>query len=55
MLRRTLFNIIRLEHQQLEDQIAEEQRRPSPDGQRLSYLQAQENSLRREMESFPEP
>ena len=55
MLRRTLFNIIRQEHQHLEDQIAEEQRRPSPDGNRLKYLQQQEFSLRREMESFPEP
>ena len=55
MLRRTLFNIIRQEHQELEDQIAEERRRPSPDSNRLRFLQQQECSLRREMESFPEP
>ena len=54
MLRRTLFNIIRQEHRQLEDQIAEERRRPTPDRHRLTVLQQEEFSLRRELESFPE-
>lgn len=55
MLRATLFNIIRQECRQVENEIAEEERRPSPDRSRLTDLQKKEVSLRRELDSFPHP
>ena len=54
MLRRALFNIIRQEHDQLEDRIAQEQRQGPANDQHLSALRQEEQSLRREMELFSE-
>ena len=52
MLRDTLFSIIRCEHRQLEDEIAEEQKRPAPNGERLMALRLEAKSLRRELEHY---
>jgi hypothetical protein len=55
MLRKALFNIIRLEQRQLEEQIAEEQKRPAPDVGRLTALRREEKSLRQELEQYADP
>ena len=52
MLRDALFNIIRQERRQLEDEIAAEQTRADPDSARLSALRREESSLRRELERY---
>ena len=50
MLRNALFSFIRQEERQLEDQIAAEQKRPTPDAARLTALRQEARSLRRELE-----
>ncbi len=55
MLRKALFNIIRLEQRQLEERIAEEQKRPAPDVSRLTALRREEGHLRRELEQCADP
>jgi hypothetical protein len=52
MLRNVLFNIIRQEQRQLEDQIALEQEQAAPDQRRLSRLRQEAFSLRRELEHY---
>lgn len=52
MLRNALFRIIRLEHRQLEDEIANEQKRAAPDMARLSALRREASSLRRELDIY---
>lgn len=54
MLRNALFGIIRQEHRQLEDAIAEEQKRPAPDLARLTAMRREETSLRRELGFYAE-
>lgn len=54
MLRKALFNIIRQEQREVEDQLKVEERQPAPDGGLLTALRQQANSLRRELEHFPE-
>ncbi len=55
MLRKALFNIIRLEQRQLEERIVEEEKRPTPDVGRLVALRREESSLRRELEQCADP
>lgn len=54
MLRRALFNIIRQEAVEIEDELHREERLPAPDVSRLSALRKQAVNLRRELEHFPE-
>ncbi len=50
MLRKALFNIIRLEQGQVEERIAEEQKRSAPDVSRLNALHREQTDLRQELE-----
>lgn len=54
MLRKALFNIIRQEQRDVEDQLVEEERRPAPDVGRIVALRAEATDLRRELEHFPD-
>lgn len=54
MLRRALFNIIRQEHRDIEDRLVLEEKASSPDERRVSTLRHQADSLRQELEHFPE-
>lgn len=54
MLTKALFNIIRQEQREVEDELEREERRPAPDRGRIGVLRQQATSLRRELEHFPE-
>jgi len=54
MLRNALFNIIRQEQREIEDELEKEEHRPAPDIGRLAALRQQATNLRRELEHFPE-
>lgn len=54
MLRKALFNIIRQEQRQVEGQIEVEESSPSPDVRRVSSLRREADTLRQELEHFPE-
>ncbi|WP_199231792.1 hypothetical protein [Azospirillum sp. TSO35-2] len=52
MLRKALFNIIRQEQREVEDELEREEQRPAPDVRRLVGLRQEATSLRRELEHF---
>lgn len=52
MLTKALFNIIRQEQREVENELEREERRPAPDGMRIGVLRQQATSLRRELEHF---
>ncbi len=52
MLRKALFNIIRQEQRDVEDELQKEERSPTPDVLRVVALQREATSLRRELEHF---
>lgn len=54
MLTKALFNIIRQEQRDVEDELEREERGPTPDSRRIGALRQQATSLRRELEHFPE-
>lgn len=54
MLRRTLFDVLRQEQQELMSTIAAEERKARPDRIKLATLRQQVRDLRTEMEQFPE-
>lgn len=54
MLRNALFNIIRQEQREIEDELEKEEHRSAPDIGRLAALRQQATNLRRELEHFPE-
>ncbi|WP_167543394.1 hypothetical protein [Azospirillum thiophilum] len=54
MLRKALFNIIRQEQREVEDELEREEQQPRPDIGRIVGLQQEVTSLRRELEHFNE-
>lgn len=52
MLRKALFNIIRQEQREVEDELEKEERCPAPDVGKLVSLRREVSSLRRELEHF---
>lgn len=52
MLTKALFNIIRQEQREVENELEREERRPAPDSMRIGVLRQQATSLRRELEHF---
>lgn len=52
MLRKALFNIIRQEQREVEDELEKEEHRPSPDVRKLVSLRREASSLQRELEHF---
>lgn len=52
MLRKALFNIIRQEQREVEDELEREERRSVPDSSRLVGLRQEMTSLRRELEHY---
>lgn len=52
MLRKALFNIIRQEQRDVEDELEKEERSSKPDTGRLVGLRREASSLRRELEHF---
>ncbi|MBP2231509.1 hypothetical protein [Azospirillum agricola] len=52
MLRKALFNIIRQEQREVEDELEKEERCSTPDVGRLIGLRQEVSSLRRELEHF---
>lgn len=54
MLRKALFNIIRQEQREAEDELEKEEQRASPDARRMTALRQEVQSLRRELEHYSE-
>ncbi|CAO3428144.1 hypothetical protein [Azospirillum argentinense] len=52
MLRKALFNIIRQEQREVEDELEKEERRTAPDVGRVVALQREVTDLRRELEHY---
>lgn len=52
MLRKALFNIIRQEQREVEDELEKEERRPTPDIRRLAALRNEASDLGRELEHY---
>lgn len=52
MWRKALFNIIRQEQRDVEDQLEKEERRASPDTRRMNDLRREAQDLRRELEHY---
>lgn len=52
MLRKALFNIVRQEQRDVEDELQKEERRSAPDHGRMRELRQEAQSLRRELEHY---
>ena len=52
MLRNALFNIIRQEQREIEDELEKEERSTTPDAGRMVALKREVTDLRRELEHF---